>query len=149
MSLYCATMCLVTVKISMAIPALPTHLWGETTGHEWVVPTKLSDVGLCVCFVVSLNSLLDKQSSFPWLKSQMTFHCIDYFSFLKYCQANGLILQNILKMLIAWQHKLHWLSWISILPFKDGKLFMINLSSTMSADNRSIESTKAIIKSTM
>ena len=55
---------------------------------------------------------------------------------------NGLILQNILKMLIAWQRKLHWLLWILILPFKDGKLFMINLSSAMPADSQSIESTR-------
>ena len=49
------------------------------------------------------------------------------------------ILQNIFNMLIARQHKLHWLSWISILPFKDEKLFVITLSSAMPADNQSSE----------
>ena len=55
---------------------------------------------------------------------------------------NGLILQNVLKMLIAWQRKLHWLSWISILPFTDVKFFMINLSSVIPVDNQSTESTR-------
>ena len=52
---------------------------------------------------------------------------------------NGLILQNIFKMLIALQRKLHWLSWISMVPFKDGKLFMINVSGAMPAVNQSTE----------
>ena len=49
------------------------------------------------------------------------------------------------------QRNLHWLSWISILPFKDGKLFMINLSSAMPADNPSTVSTRpsASLMSTM
>ena len=46
----------------------------------------------------------------------------------------GLILQNMFKMLIARQRKLHWLSWFSILTFEDGKSFMINLSIAMPAD---------------
>ena len=57
----------------------------------------------------------------------MSFHCIDYLS--------------VFKCYISYR-KLHWLSWISILPFKDGKLFMINLSSAMPADNQSTESTR-------
>ena len=55
---------------------------------------------------------------------------------------NVFVLQNMLKMLIVRQSKLHWLSWISILPFKDGELFVITLSSAMPVDNQSTESTR-------
>ena len=58
--------------------------------------------------------------------------------FLNVAGPNG----TIWKMLIALQRKLHWLSRISILPYKDGKLFMINLSCALSADNQSTESTR-------
>ena len=59
----------------------------------------------------------------------MSFDCIHYLAFLKCCQAPK-------KILISLQRKLHWLSRISILPLRDGKLFIINLSNDMPADNQ-------------
>ena len=68
MSPYCTIMCWVTVIISMRIPASPTHLWGETTGDRWFTQNSVM-WSFCVCFVFSLNNLLDKQSSCPWWKT--------------------------------------------------------------------------------
>ena len=58
MSPHCATMCWVTVIISIEFPALPNHLWGETTGDRLFSQNSVMR-SLCVCFVVSLNNLLD------------------------------------------------------------------------------------------
>ena len=52
MSPYCATMCWVTVLISMALPALATHLWGETTDDRLFSQTEW-----CAAFVFALLSV--------------------------------------------------------------------------------------------
>ena len=135
MSPYCAIMCWVTVIISMTILASPTHLWGETTGDRWF-PQNSVMWSFCVCFAVGLNNLLDKQSSCPWLKTPWR-KC--YFTVLTARHFKNVVRPQ---MLIALQRKLHWLSWISILSFKDGKLLMITLSCAMPADNQSTESTR-------
>ena len=141
MSPYCLTMCWVTVIISMAIPALPTHLWGENIDDRWFSQKNQC----CGAFLFVLLSAwiicwTNKRVAHGWRCYDANVISLYWLLviFKMLSSPNG----NILKMLIALQRKLHWLSWISILPFKDEKSFMINLSSAMPADNQSTESTR-------
>ena len=142
MSPYCALMCRVTVIISMTILASPTHLWGETTGDRWFPQW-------CGAFVFALLLVwmicrTNSRVAHCWRRHDTNVISLYWLLviFKMLSGPNVFILQNILKMLIAWQRKLHGLSWISILLFKDGKLFMITLSSAMPADDQSTESTR-------
>ena len=110
MSPYCATMCWVTVIISMAIPALPTHLRGETTGDRWFSQNSVM-WSFCVCFVVSLYKMLDKQSSCPWLKTpwrQCHFTALTNCHFLKCCCYHEFLLIQVMTY-VDDENKFEWI----------------------------------------
>ena len=93
--------------LSMGIPALATHFWGENIVDRWFSQRHQC----CGAFLFVLL--------WAWIICWKTFD-----------------------LWFALQRKIHWLSWMSIVPFKDGKLFMIILSSAMPAENQITESTR-------
>ena len=144
MSPYCAMMCWVTVIISMMIPASPSHLWGEPPVIDGSHKTQWCGAFVFALLLVWIICWTNRRVAHGWRRHDANVISLYWLLviFKMLLGPNVFILQNILKMLIARQRKLHWLSWISILPFKDGKLLMITLSSAMPGDNQSTGSTR-------
>ena len=140
MSPYCVTIYWVTVIISMVIPALPTHLWGENSGDRWFWQ-KHQCCGAFLFVLLSAWIICWTNSRFAhgWRCYEANVMSL-YWLIVIFKMLSGP--NGTTWLLFALQRKLHWLSWILIVPFKDGKLFMIILSSAIPADNQCTESTR-------
>ena len=99
--------------------------------------------GFCVCFLDSENKLLNEQSSGPWFDtSWRQFTVLTTCHFQNVVRPQWVNHEKYFENVNCLTTQVTWLSCISILPFKHGNLFTINLVSGILADDKSTESTR-------